>query len=130
IARDALAEAAAVLDAVPADEKGQRGDRDAALRKRLAMLANRPAGDAQALAARVAADPRDFEARFALAALQAYEGAWGEAFDNLLEVVLRDKAEGKPMREKARQQLIDWFSACPDADAVSRGRRYLGMYLN
>ena len=50
--------------------------------------------------------------------------------DNLLEVVLRDKAEGKPDREKARMQLIDWFLACPDADAVSRGRRYLGMYLN
>ena len=130
IARDALADATAVLDAVPADEKGQRGDRDAALRKRLALLANRPAGDPVALAARVAANPKDFDARFALAALQAYAGTWAEAFDNLLEVVLRDKAEGKPDREKARQQLIDWFGACPDAEAVSRGRRYLGMYLN
>jgi len=42
-------------------------------------------------------------------------------------VVLRDKAE---WREKARLKLIEWFEACPDAEAVSRGRRYLGMYLN
>jgi len=44
--------------------------------------------------------------------------------------VLRDKAEGRPDRERARKQLIEWFAACPDAEAVSRGRRYLGMYLN
>ena len=127
IARDALAQATELLDTVPAEA---RGDRDVALRKRLALLANRPAGDPAALAARIAANSKDFEARFALAAIQAYSGEWTAAFDQLLEVVMRDKAEGKPDREKARQQLIEWFSACPDADAVSRGRRYLGMYLN
>ncbi len=122
-----LPEVTALLDAVPEVE---RGDRDAALRKRLQILANRPAGDPVALAARIAADPKDFEARFALAAHQVFQSDFNAAFDNLLEVVLRDKAEGKPDREKARKQLIDWFQACPDADAVSRGRRYLGMYLN
>lgn len=127
IARGAMADATALLDAVPA---AARGDRDAALRKRLQLLANRPAGDAAALAARITANGKDFEARFQLAALQAFEGDFGAAFENLLEVVLRDKAEGKPDREKARKQLIDWFEACPDTDAVSRGRRYLGMYLN
>lgn len=127
IARSALADATALLDTVPAEA---RGDRDVALRKRLHLLANKPPGDAAALAARIAADGKDFEARFALAALQAYEGDFGAAFDQLLEVVLRDKAEGKPVRERARQQLIEWFEVCPDAAAVSRGRRYLGMYLN
>ena len=128
LARNApLAEVSALLDAVPAAE---RGSRDAALRKRLQILANRPAGDPAALAARVSANPNDFEARFALAALQVFEGDFNAAFDGLLEVVLRDKAEGKPDRERARKQLIDWFEACPDAAAVSRGRRYLGMYLN
>lgn len=117
----------ALLDAVPA---AARGDRDASLRKRLAILANRPAGDPASLAARIAANSKDFEARFALAAIQVFEGEFATAFDNLLEVVLRDKAEGKPDRERARKQLIDWFEACPDAEAVSRGRRYLGMYLN
>ena len=128
LARSApLAEVTALLDAVPA---ASRGDRDASLRKRLHILANRPAGDPAALAARIAANPKDFEARFALAAIQVFEGDFNAAFDSLLEVVLRDKAEGKPDRERARKQLIDWFDACPDADAVSRGRRYLGMYLN
>ncbi len=122
-----LAEVTALLDAVPTAE---RGDRDGALRKRLQILANRPAGDPAALAARIAANGKDFEARFALAAIQVFEGDFNAAFDSLLEVVLRDKAEGKPDRERARKQLIDWFEACPDADAVSRGRRYLGMYLN
>ena len=42
-------------------------------------------------------------------------------------VVLRDKAD---WREKARVQLVEWFDVCGDAEAVSRGRRYLGMYLN
>ncbi len=127
MARDALTEATALLDAVPAQA---RGDRDTALRKRLQIMANRPPGDAAALAARVAANPRDFEARFALAAHQVFGGDYPAAFDNLLEVVLRDKAEGKPDRDRARKQLIEWFAVCPDAEAVNRGRRYLGMYLN
>ena len=41
--------------------------------------------------------------------------------------MLRDKGE---QRERARKQLVEWFNACPDADAVGYGRRYLGMYLN
>ena len=132
----ALDDVTALLDAVPVDTQGAqggpgtRGDRDAALRKRLQILANRPAGDPAALAARIEANSKDFEARFALAALQAFGGDFTAAFDQLLEIVLRDKADGKPDREKARKQLIDWFEACPDAEAVSRGRRYLGMYLN
>jgi putative thioredoxin len=117
-------EAQAVLEAVPAEG---RDDRHAALLKRLALARNRPPGDAQALAARIASNPRDFEARFALAALRIYASEFDAAFEQLLEVVLRDKAE---WREKARVQLIEWFAACPDADAVSRGRRFLGMYLN
>jgi putative thioredoxin len=103
------------------------GDRRAALVKRIELARNKPAGDPAALAARIAANAKDFEARFALAALQAHGGDFNAAFDQLLEVVLRDKAE---WREKARLQLIEWFALCTDADAVSRGRRYLGMYLN
>ena len=127
IARGALDDAQALLDRIG---ESARNDRHASLAKRLALARNKPQGDAAALAARIAANPRDFEARFALAALQVYEGDFRAAFDNLLEVVLRDKADGKPDRERARRQLIEWFDACPDADAVSHGRRYLGMYLN
>ena len=127
IARGALDDAQALLDRVA---EGSRNDRHATLAKRIALARNKPPGDPAALAARIAANPKDFEARFALAAIQVYEGDFDAAFDQLLEVVLRDKAEGRPDRERARAQLVEWFAACPDADAVSHGRRYLGMYLN
>lgn len=124
IARGALAEAQEMLDALPSDAGRERQN---ALVKRIELARNKPAGDPQALAARIAANSKDFDARFELAALAAYEGDFNAAFDHLLEVVLRDKAD---MRERARKQLVEWFDVCPDADAVSRGRRYLGMYLN
>ena len=119
------AEAAGVLLASVAE--AERSDRHAALSARIALIKNRPPGDKNALAARIAANPKDFDARLDLGALQAWEGAWAAAFDTLLEVVLRDKAE---WRDRARVQLVAWFAMCPDAEAVSRGRRYLGMYLN
>ncbi len=124
IGAEAFDEATELLETVAED---RRNDRHAALLKRIALARNRPPGDASALAARVAANPKDFDARFGWAALLVFEGDFRAAFDQLLEVVLRDKTE---WREKARLQLIDWFAACPDADAVSHGRRYLGMYLN
>jgi putative thioredoxin len=124
IARGALDDAAKLLESVPADA---RKDRHGALLKRIELARNRPGGDPKALAARIAANPKDFEARFGLAALQAHDGDFNAAFDQLLEVVLRDKGEH---RERARKQLVEWFDVCPDAEAVSRGRRYLGMYLN
>jgi putative thioredoxin len=124
IARGAFDDASALLERVPADA---RKDRHAALLKRIELARNRPAGDAKVFAERIAANPKDFEARFGLAALQAYDGDFGAAFDQLLEVVLRDRGE---QRERARLQLVEWFAVCPDAETVSRGRRYLGMYLN
>ena len=122
--RSAFDDATNLLGGIPAE---RRNDRHAALLKRIELAKHRPEGDPQALAARIAANPKDFEARFALAALRAYEGDFNGAFDELLEVVLRDKAE---WREKARLKLVEWFEVCPDAAAVGRGRRYLGMYLN
>jgi putative thioredoxin len=124
VARGDLDEAEQVLQAVP---EAERKDRHAGLLKRIELARNRPQGDPAALAARIAANGKDFEARFALAAIRVYEGDFNAAFDELLEVVLRDKAE---WREKARLQLVEWFDACPDPATVSRGRRYLGMYLN
>ena len=124
IARGDLDESEQILQAVP---EAERKDRHAGLLKRIELARNRPQGDPAALAARIAANGKDFEARFALAAIRVYEGDFNAAFDELLEVVLRDRAE---WREKARLQLVEWFDACPDPATVSRGRRYLGMYLN
>ena len=128
IARGALDDAQEMLDALPS-QAGR--DRQNALVKRIELARNKPAGDPQALAARIAANSKDFDARFELAALAAHAGDFNAAFDQLLEVVLRDKAASpEGWRERARKQLVEWFEVCPDADAVSRGRRYLGMYLN
>jgi putative thioredoxin len=124
ITRGELDAAHKLLDKVKSD---QRGDRHPALAKRIELAKNKPPGDAGQFEARIKANGKDFEARFGLAALQMFEGRHDAAFDQLLEVVLRDKGEA---RERARQQLVEWFAICPDADAVSRGRRYLGMYLN
>ena len=125
IAAGELAQAQAVLDAIPAAE---RDDEHARLVARLKLASDKPAGDPAALAARIAANPKDFEARFALAALLAHGGDFNAAFDQLLEVVLRDKTTGADSaREKARLQLVEWFALCGDAAAVSRGRRYLGL---
>ena len=124
IARNEFDGAEKLLNRLSAE---QGGDRRAALLKRIELARHKPEGDPAALAARIEANPKDFDARFALAALQAHAGDFDAAFDQLLEVVLRDKAE---WREKARLQLVEWFALCTDAQAVSRGRRYLGMYLN
>lgn len=127
IEEGALDDAKALLDSLPAE---QRDERHAKLLARLKLASERPEGDPQALAARIAANPRDFEARFQLAKLLVHAGDFQAAFEQLLDVVLRDKAEGKPDRERARQQLVEWFEVCPDPEVVSSGRRYLGMYLN
>lgn len=127
VARGALDEAQELLDGIAT---GERTARHAPLQKRIELARNKPQGDPAALEARIAANPKDFEARFALGAIRVHEGDFRAGFEQLLDVVLRDKAEGRPDRERARKQLIEWFEACPDADAVSWGRRYLGMYLN
>jgi len=127
IEEGALDEARAILDATPAEA---RDEQHAKLIKRLQLAADAPDGDADVFAARIATNPRDFEARFGLAAILAHAGNFQAAFEQLLEVVLRDKADGKPDRERARKQLVEWFEVCPDPDVVSSGRRYLGMYLN
>ncbi len=127
IEEGALDEARAILDATPAAE---RNDQHARLTARLKLASEAPAGNAEAFAARIAANPSDFEARFGLAAILAHAGDFKAAFEELLDVVLRDKAEGKPDRERARLQLVEWFEVCPDPEVVSSGRRYLGMYLN
>ncbi|GMV45673.1 MAG: co-chaperone YbbN [Pseudomonadota bacterium] len=124
IARGELDAAAELLGRVAAPA---RGERFATLEKRIEMARHRPAGDPQKLRERIAANPKDFEARFGLAALLAHDGNFDAAFEQLLEVVLRDRGE---QREAARKQLVEWFALCPDAEAVGRGRRYLGMYLN
>lgn len=125
LAEAAFDEAQALLDSLPADT---RSPRHLQLQAQLKLMtAAAPEGDPAALLERIAANKKDFDARFQLAAILAHRGDFNAAFEQLLEVVLRDKAEA---REKARLQLVEWFDVCPDPEVVSQGRRYLGMYLN
>ena len=101
--------------------------RQAALKAQQEFEANRPAGDPAALRARLDANPKDHAARFDLAAILAHGGDFAAAFEQLLEVVLRDKAEH---REAARVRMVEWFSLCPDAAVADRAQRRLAMYLN
>jgi putative thioredoxin len=121
----ANAEAEALLALLP--ESAHKHRYEALLARITFAKQAKPEGDTQALRARIAANGRDFDARFELAALLAHGKDFNGAFEQLLDIVMRDKAE---WREKARLQLVEWFTLCPDAEAVSRGRRYLGMYLN
>jgi putative thioredoxin len=121
-----LTEAQALDPQEPAIGKALE-ERQAALKAQQAFEASRPSGDMGLLLERIAKDPKDHAARFDLAALLAHAGDFAAAFEQLLEVVLRDKAE---QREAARVRMVEWFGLCPDAAVVDRARRRLSMYLN
>ena len=127
---------AALLDAGLADyaaaglesvEPRARDERWLKLKARLDLARGPDEVDEAALVARIEADPKDFDARFTLATLLAQREAWVDAFAQLLEVVLRDKADA---RKTARDKLVEWFPLCPDLKAVMNARRELSMYLN
>ncbi len=117
-------EALAGLESVAVRE---RDDNWLRLKARLDLLGEGGGEDEASLRSRLEADPKDFEARFTLATLLAQRNEWSAAFGQLLEVVLRDKAEA---RDRARNRLIEWFPLCPDLRAVMMARRDLSMYLN
>lgn len=116
--------AAAGLESVEARERDERWLK---LKARLDLARGPGEVDEAALVARIEADPKDFDARFTLATLLAQREAWVDAFAQLLEVVLRDKADA---RKTARDKLVEWFPLCPDLKAVMNARRELSMYLN
>jgi putative thioredoxin len=85
------------------------------------------AGDTTALEARVAADPKDHQARIDLAKAFAAGGKKTEALDHLLEAIRRDR---KWNEEAARKQLVQLFEAWgPKDPATLEGRRRLSSVL-
>ena len=85
------------------------------------------AGSEPDLAAKVAANPADLEARLSLAGAYAGRRAWREALDQLLEIVRRDKSwrDGE-----ARKQVLAIFSLAVDApELVAEYRRKLSSAL-
>jgi putative thioredoxin len=118
-----FARAREVADMAPADAS----DPDlASVRAALALAAEAPAETA-GFEQRIAANPNDHEARFELAKAFAARGKMGEAADQLLEIVARDRAWND---EAARKQLLTVFDAVgPSSDVARSGRRRLSSIL-
>ncbi len=118
-----FARAREVADMAPADAS----DPDlASVRAALALAAEAPAETA-GFEQRIAANPNDHEARFELAKAFAARGKMGEAADQLLEIIARDRAWND---EAARKQLLTVFDAAgPSSDVAKSGRRRLSSML-
>ncbi len=114
------------LGALP--EKAQAEASVTALRAKI-DLAEQTAhlGDPAALEARIAADPKDHQARFDLALILNAQGDREGATDRLLEIFAANRSWEE---EKARIQLLQFFEAWGPADeATLSGRRRLSSLL-
>ena len=80
--------------------------------------AQAPADDA--LRARIAADRRDFAARFALAQRAMAQRQWTAAMDELLEILMRDKAWGDQAARKAYVAVLELMA--PPAQKAADGQ--------
>lgn len=97
------------------------------LRAQLSLASAAPTGEAEALAARVAADPSDHQARYDLSLAQAARGDFKGAVDSLLAIVSADREWNY---QAARKQLLTVFEAAGAGSDVARdGRRRLSSIL-
>lgn len=97
------------------------------LRAQLSLASAAPTGEAEALAARVAADPSDHQARYDLSLAQAARGDFKGAVDSLLAIVSADREWND---QAARKQLLTVFEAAGAGSDVARdGRRRLSSIL-
>ena len=110
-------EARALLDGVPAEEAGHA----AITRARAALeVAAAPAADVSAEEGRLAADPDDHEARFAIANARMAAGDRDGAADALLEIIARDKEWNGGA---ARTRLLQLLEAAGLEDPWARAQR-------
>jgi putative thioredoxin len=115
-----------LLAGVPADKAEQAAV--AAVRAKIAMAEQvKEIGDPAELKRRLAADPKDHQARFDLAMIQNAMGKRDEAADNLLAII---KADRSWKDDGARAQLLQFFEAWGMADeATLAARRKLSSLL-
>ena len=78
-----------------------------------AQRAAQTARDAQTLAAAIGANKRDFEARFELAQSHFAASRFTEAMDELLEIVMRDKAWNQEAARKTYVAVLTLMSKPP-----------------
>ncbi|RAI30649.1 thioredoxin [Rhodoplanes serenus] len=122
----ALDEARQILDQVPAAKRNQAAVTAAAAALEVAEQAA-SLGPIVELEKRLAADPRDHQARFDLALALNAKGRRAETVDHLLEIVRRDRQWNE---DGARKQLVQLFEAWgPTDEATVTGRRRLSSIL-
>lgn len=126
----ALIECGRVADAriayAPAEGRVIPEPRLAALGHWLAALEAQPSlPPADALAAAIAANRRDFDARFALAQRHLAERRWTAALDELLEILMRDKAWKEELARKTYVAVLELMARPapppPKGEAPAKG---------
>lgn len=118
--------AAHMLELVPPDKREQAIVQGLTAALDLAKLASQP-DNRDELAARLAANPADHQARFDLAVALAARGAKEQSLDALLEIVRRDRNWNE---QAARKQLVTLFEAWGPKDPLTLdGRRRLSSIL-
>ena len=83
--------------------------------------------DEGALEARIATDPKDFEARLRWPRCRPSAAPLARC---LCPAAGGGAARQAEARKAARDKLVEWFPLCPDPKAVTMARRELSMYLN
>ena len=93
----------------------------------LAEAGQKALGQTEQLLARIAADPKDFEARYELAVAQFAAGEREAAIDQLMEIFKTNRAWNE---EAARKQLLKFFEAMGPTDPLTlAGRRKLSSLM-
>jgi Thioredoxin domain-containing protein len=119
-------QAQATFDMIPEDKR--TGEDYAALAASLKLLSEAAGlGEAEGLAARIAADPDDHQARFDLAVVLNAEGDRLGAAEALVALMKRDRTWNE---DGARKKLLELFEAWgPKDPATLKGRRLLSAAL-
>jgi putative thioredoxin len=116
----ALEEAGQLLDALR--ERARDQARVQSLDARL-RLAGNAGGDTTALKERIAADPGDLDARLQLANALAMTGNYRPAFEQLLEIVRRDRHWQDEAGRKTMLTLFNLLASHPEHDDLVREYR-------
>ncbi len=125
LADNNLEQAQQVLDTAPAD--AHHADLDSARATLELARQAAQAGDVASLKAKVAADPKDFQARFDLAVALNGDGDRQAAVDQLLDIIAADREWNE---QAARKQLLKFFEAYGSQDEITQtGRRRLSSIL-
>ena len=120
LAKKDLARAKALVERVPADHASHADVAAVKTALELAEAGQKAAGEVGKYEARLAADPKDHQARLDLAVALFAAGQREQAIDHLFEIIKRDRAWNE---DAARKQLLKFFEAIGLADPLTMAAR-------